>query len=212
MPSSGPVPLGSTTPLAVPGNYRLAPTNFYHGGEAVFIKLTDLDQNLNPDVAETVITTIKSANGDSETLRLTETGPSTGVFIGYIQSTFGPVVVNDCRLSVAINTSVSATYTDIVDGSDSTIDGALVDPFGLVFDSTNGNPVNGATVTLINVGDRRAGAGVLRRRRHPVSDERDQRQLVRSVRRNDHLAGGQLSLPAGGTGHVPAADHSSDRL
>ena len=98
-----------------------------------------------------MITTIKSAHGDSETLRLTETGPSTGVFIGYIQSTFGPVVANDCRLSVAINTGVTATYIDIVDGSDSTIDGALVDPFGLVFDSTNGNPINGATVTLINV-------------------------------------------------------------
>ena len=131
VPSSGPVPLGTTTPLSVPGNYRLAPTNFYHGGEAVFIKLTDLDQNLDPNVAETVITTIKSAHGDSETLRLTETGPSTGVFIGYIQSTFGPVVANDCRLSVAINTGVTATYIDIVDGSDSTIDGALVDPFGL---------------------------------------------------------------------------------
>ena len=81
--SSGPLPLGSTAQLAVPGDYRLTPTNFYHGGEAVFIKLTDLDQNLNPNVAETVITTIKSANGDSETLRLTETGPSTGVFVGY---------------------------------------------------------------------------------------------------------------------------------
>ena len=113
--------------------------------------MTDLDQNLDPNVAETVITTVKSANGDSETLRLTETGPSTGVFIGYIQSTFGPVVVNDCRLSVTINTGVTATYTDTVDGTDSTIDGALVDPFGLVFDSTNGNPINGATVTLINV-------------------------------------------------------------
>ncbi|MGH6610523.1 MAG: carboxypeptidase-like regulatory domain-containing protein, partial [Burkholderiaceae bacterium] len=151
VPSSGPVPLGSTTPFAIPGNYPLAPTNFYHGGEAVFVKLTDLDQNLNPNVAETVITTIRSANGDSETLRLTETGPSTGVFIGYIQSTFGPVVFNDCRLSVAINTGINATYTDIVDGSDSTIDGALVDPFGLVFDSTNGNAINGATVTLIDL-------------------------------------------------------------
>ena len=150
VPSSGPVPLGSTAPLAVPGDYLLAATNFYHGGQPVFIKLTDLDQNLNPALAETVIVTIKSANGDSETLRLAETGISTGVFIGYIQSTFGAVVVNDCRLSVAVNGSLSATYNDVVDGSDSTVDGALVDPFGLVFDSTNGNAVNGATVTLIN--------------------------------------------------------------
>ncbi len=151
VPSSGPLPLSGNAPLPVPGDYRLAPTDFYHGGQPVFIKLTDLDQNLNPAVAETVIVTIKSSNGDSETLRLTETGPSTGVFIGYIQSTFSAVVANDCRLSVAVNTSVNANYTDVVDGSDSSVDGALVDPFGRVFDSTTGTLINGATVTLINI-------------------------------------------------------------
>jgi uncharacterized repeat protein (TIGR01451 family) len=145
----GPVPLGTTTPLVVPGDHRLVSTAYYHGGEAVFIKLTDLDQNLDPNVAETVITTIRSANGDSETLRLTESGPSTGVFIGFIQSTFATPVANDCRLSVALNTGLTVNYTDAVDGSDSTADGALVDPFGLVFDSSTGQPVNGATVTLI---------------------------------------------------------------
>ena len=151
VPSSGPVPLGSTTPLAVPGDYRLAPTNFYHGGQPIFIKLTDLDQNLNPALAETVIVVVTSARGDSETLRLTETGPSTGVFIGYIQSTHGVLVVNDCQLSVKVHAKVTATYDDALDGLDSAVAGALVDPFGLVFDSTNGNPINGATVTLIDV-------------------------------------------------------------
>ena len=32
--------------------------------KSIFIKLTDLDQNLDANVAETVITTIRSANGD----------------------------------------------------------------------------------------------------------------------------------------------------
>jgi uncharacterized repeat protein (TIGR01451 family) len=150
VPSTGPIPLGSSTALAVPGDHRLTSTNYFHGGEAVFVKLTDLDQNLDPNAAESVLITLRSTNGDSELLRLTETGPSTGVFIGYIQSTFGPVVTNDCRLSVALNTNLTANYVDVADGSDSTADGALVDPFGIVFDSVTGNPVNGATVTLIN--------------------------------------------------------------
>ena len=193
-------------PLAVPGDYRLAPTNFYHGGEAVFIKLTDLDQNLNPNVAETVITTIKSANGDSETLRLTETGPSTGVFIGYIQSTFGPVVANDCRLSVAVNTGVNATYTDIVDGSDSTIDGALVDPFGLVFDSTNGNPINGATVTLINIATGAPAQVFCDDGVTPYPTSVISGSSFAACGATISHAGWQLSLPAGGAGHVSAAD------
>ena len=178
----------------------------------IFIKLTDLDQNLNPNVAETVITTIKSANGDSETLRLTETGPSTGVFIGYIQSTFGPVVVNDCRLSVAVNTGVNATYTDIVDGSDSTIDGALVDPFGLVFDSTNGNPINGATVTLINTATGAPAQVFCDDGVTPYPASVISGSVVCGVRRNDQPACRQLSLPAGGAGHVSVADQSADGI
>ena len=147
VPSSGPVPIGSTTRAR--GARRLsARSDQLLSRRPAGIHQVDRPRS-EPEsrVAETVIVTIKSANGDSETLRLTETGVSTGVFIGYIQSTFGAVVVNDCRLSVAVNGSLSATYTDVVDGSDSTVDGALVDPFGLVFDSTNGNAVNGATVT-----------------------------------------------------------------
>lgn len=146
----GPLPLGATTPLPVPGDYPLVSTQYFHGGEAVFVKLTDLDQNVDPNAIETVIVTLRTANGDAETLRLSETGASTGVFVGAIQTTFAPVVANDCRLSVALNSQLTASYIDAADGSDSTVVGALVDPFGIVFDSSNGAPVNGATVTLID--------------------------------------------------------------
>ena len=86
VPSSGPTPIGGAT-LATPGSFRLAPTSYYGDGEPVFVMVTDPDQNRDPTVAETVLVTITSSTGDSELLRLTETGLSTGVFIGYIQLT-----------------------------------------------------------------------------------------------------------------------------
>ena len=149
VPSSGPTPIGGST-LATPGNFRLAPTTYYGDGEPVFVKLTDLDQNRDPAVAETVIVTIKTSIGDSETLRLTETGVSTGVFIGYIQSTGARTAANDCKLSIGQDVTLSANYVDAADPSDRSVSAALVDPFGLVFDSSSGKPVNGATVMLIN--------------------------------------------------------------
>ncbi|MGH8772033.1 MAG: hypothetical protein ACREV2_12780, partial [Burkholderiales bacterium] len=143
--------MGSPTPLVVPGTYRLADTLAYGTGEPIFIRVTDFDQNLNPSVLDTIVITVTSAIGDSELLRLTETGVSTGVFTGYIQSTNAATVVNDCRLSVAKDQSISTAYNDPADLADSVTDGALMDPFGLVFDSSNGNPIDGAAVTLINV-------------------------------------------------------------
>lgn len=151
VPSSGPTPLGTPTPLAIPGNYRLADTLAYSTGEPIFVRVTDFDQNPNPGALDNILITVTSQIGDSELLRLTETGVSTGVFTGYIQSTGAASVINDCRLSVAKDQNINTTYTDPLDAADSATDGALIDPFGLVFDSSNGNPINGTTVTLINV-------------------------------------------------------------
>jgi uncharacterized repeat protein (TIGR01451 family) len=147
--ASGPTPLGGAT-LAVPGSIRLAPTTYYGDGEPVFIQVTDLDQNLNPALAETVLLTLTSSAGDSELLRLTETGPSTGVFVGYIQTTTAAPKTNDCQLSVAPGLTLTATYVDASDPTDRVPATALLDPFGMLFDSTTGMPVSGATVTLLN--------------------------------------------------------------
>ncbi|MFZ3207873.1 MAG: hypothetical protein WA140_03440 [Geobacteraceae bacterium] len=48
------------------------------------------------------------------------------------------------------SSSITAHYTDVVDDSDSSADAALVDPFGIVFDTVTGKPVDGATVELLN--------------------------------------------------------------
>ena len=52
-------------------------------GEPEFIRLVDADQNLDFQVVDTTDVTISvPITGDSETIRLTETGPDTGVFSG----------------------------------------------------------------------------------------------------------------------------------
>ncbi len=139
------------TALAVPGAVRLVPATEYVKGDPVFVKVTDYDQNLNPNVAETIQVTIKSGT-DNETLTLTETGPSTGVFIGYIQSTASPSSNQNCQLNISgANAPISASYTDSLDAKPTVADQALVDPFGVLFNSGSGQGVNGGVITIIDV-------------------------------------------------------------
>jgi len=60
--------------------------------------LQDLNRNTDPALREFVEVQLTS-NGDTEKLRLQETGPDTGIFAGVIQSVAIPpaVVPFDCR-------------------------------------------------------------------------------------------------------------------
>ena len=85
-----PVPVGTTTPINLSHPVPLTASPQIHQGEPIFIRLTDLDQNLNPLVRETVLVTISDTNnGDVDVLRLTETGPNTGIFAGYLPTSGG---------------------------------------------------------------------------------------------------------------------------
>ncbi len=142
-PSGTPVNLGAPVPLTTGSTY--------HTGEPLFIRLTDLDQNLNPTVIETVLVTLGvSATGDGEVVRLSETGPDTGIFSGHIQTGPGPAANGNGVLSVDVSSRIDGTYVDVVDGTDTDTTAALVDPFGIVFDSSTGLPVDGASVSLID--------------------------------------------------------------
>lgn len=155
-PPTAPVVWGVATPLAVPGNYKLAAAQTFIHNEAIFVRVTSYDQNINPLLADTLLVTITTAGGDSEMLRLSETGLSTGVFIGYIQSAALPVgtlaIANNNSLTVRANEIITATSVDTCLGVTSTSTAkALVDPYGLVFDSSTGLPVNGASITMIDL-------------------------------------------------------------
>ncbi|TLM66816.1 MAG: DUF11 domain-containing protein [Deltaproteobacteria bacterium] len=124
----------------------------YYLGETIYLRLTDADQNTNPGAPDTVVITVSCAEtGDSEVLRLTETGNDTGVFAGYLPTTLAAAPGADGVMVVRDECNLQASYTDPADLVKTVTDAALVDPYGIVFDSASGQPVDGATVTLFDV-------------------------------------------------------------
>ncbi len=134
-------------------NSQYIPADLYHAGQTIYVNVKDGDQNIDPYTKETVTITLNDGNsGDTETVVLTETGPDTGTFIGNIASTKDTIATpGNLILSVSAESVISATYTDLFDLTDTAASAALVDPFGLVFDSASGVPINGVAVTIINV-------------------------------------------------------------
>ncbi|HEV7607246.1 MAG TPA: OmpA family protein [Steroidobacteraceae bacterium] len=125
-------------------------TGTAHAGDPIFVRVVDLDRNRDGNVIDTVdVRVAVRATGDSEVLRLSETGPNTGVFVGYIATATASAQA-DCALQVERNSELEATYVDPIDNTDAAQADALVDPFGLVFDSQTGLPVNGARVRLVD--------------------------------------------------------------
>lgn len=153
---TAPTPAGSTTPIDLSKPVPLQPATVYHQGDPIFVRLTDSDQNHNATVADTVMVKLSvSATGDTEVLRLTETGPNTGVFTGYIQSYIGssnPTAASpgNGELGLRQNTTIAGYYVDPTDPTDTSTATAAVDPLSLIFDSATGQGINGAQVTLIN--------------------------------------------------------------
>jgi len=129
----------------------LVPTSLFHAGQDIYVQVEDGDQNLNPAVAETIVATLVNAiTGDNELVTLTETGPDTGIFTGSMSSTTGATAANDGSISVASGSQLTATYADIFNGADISTAVALVDPFGLIFNSATGAPVDGLSITIID--------------------------------------------------------------
>ncbi len=127
----------------------------YHISEPIFVGLTDLNRNKDPNFRESIEIEINTSNGDSERLRLRETTVDSGFFVGSIQSLRVPPAVqaNDCQLSLEINSQITVDYIDADFPTDTTIANVLVDPFGTVYDSTTGIEVDNVLVRLVNAVD-----------------------------------------------------------
>lgn len=136
-------------PFTVPASHLLVAASTYAAGDLVLVKVTAPDQNKDAAAVETVTATVATDGGDSEQLRLAETGPATGVFVGYIQSATGTAQAGNCVLETGGKQAVTATFIDPSSSNAAISAGALIDPFGIVFDSATGQPVNGARVTVI---------------------------------------------------------------
>ena len=90
----------------------------YAVDESIFILISDADQDLSFSNPDTVTLSITTDSGDVEIIRLTETGPHTGVFAGHVPTGSGVVNNNDGILDVGQNSEVTINYTDPGNPSD----------------------------------------------------------------------------------------------
>jgi len=165
-PLGNPTLLGDPAATLLPASLLLAPMNdaagkplaSYSRNEPIFVRVVSYDSNLDPNIADHVEITITTSSGDSEVLQLTETGLSTGVFIGVVPSVFAalgtPPTPNDGKITIA---SHNETLTEVYNHRNCTSganiassSSGLIDPYGIVFDSASGAPLNGVAVSLIN--------------------------------------------------------------
>ncbi len=143
----------SEIPLT-PQNGMAEQTATVRAGQTVLFEVTALAANVDPNAVDQLSITITTSTGDRETETIFETGENTGVFIGQIGTVRmpPPVVQGDCRLSIVDGAQVAITAT--LPGQTAVLVETevevLADPFGVVFDSETGVPVDGATVTLVD--------------------------------------------------------------
>lgn len=128
--------------------------NRFTVGETVGFGVTSPSDNRDSTLRETLAVTIRTDNGDEEQLTLREDSANSGFFVGYLPSVPMPPAVQqrDCRLSVMPGRELQVTLVHgitAIDISTATIS-FLVDPFGIVFDSGDGAPVPGSTVTIVD--------------------------------------------------------------
>ncbi|MEO0461529.1 MAG: hypothetical protein AAF127_00230 [Pseudomonadota bacterium] len=129
-------------------------TNTLPAGQTLVFEVTALAANTDPNVVDELDVVITTSTGDRERETIFETGPNTGVFVGQINTVRMPPapVQDDCRLSIVDGAIIQVAAslpgeTEVLVTTDVEV---LADPFGVVFDSETGEPVNGARVTLVD--------------------------------------------------------------
>ncbi|MFM9977779.1 MAG: hypothetical protein ACKVOP_07005 [Sphingomonadaceae bacterium] len=153
---------GGDIPVIIDGAFANTPrdpasverTTQVRAGEPLIVGITSVADNARADTIDTMLVTLTTPGGDSETLILRETGANTSVFVGLIRTSAVPPapVSNDCQLSLHPGDVLNLEGTRPLDGSliaMAPIE-VLIDPFGIVFDSADGTPIPGVRITLID--------------------------------------------------------------
>ena len=125
-----------------------------HAGQRLIVEVDSPASNRNSAAIDTLTLRLSTAEGDIEEIVARESSVNSGVFHGAIATAPLPPapVTSDCRLSLRGGDTIS--IVGLSDGEPMAgLTGevhALADPFGMVFSSRDGAPVDGARVTLID--------------------------------------------------------------
>ncbi len=150
----GTTPSGEGIASVQPLNRLVEQTSILRVGQTLIFEVQASAANTDRSAADELDVVITTSTGDRETETIFETGLNTGIFVGQIDTVRIPPapVQDDCRLGIIDGASITVAAslpgtTDIIAGVQIEV---LADPFGVVFDSETGEPVNGARVTLVN--------------------------------------------------------------
>ncbi|NRD88816.1 hypothetical protein C8024_04125 [Sphingopyxis sp. BSNA05] len=132
----------------------VVPTDSIRAGEPLIISIKAANRNLDPRAIESFDIYLTTPTGDREQINIVETAPDSGRFVGLINTAAVPPapVQGDCVLSVKRGETFDITVHEMGGNAiGSAKVGILIDPFGEIFDSSDGTPVSGARVTLIDI-------------------------------------------------------------
>ena len=159
LPITAPTCGGS--PLVLPGGVggsnpfaTVDPATALQAGAVLYFQIDAPGSNLSAGAIDSLTVTISGTSGDLETLTIYENAANSGVFVGAIKTVPVPpaAVRGDCRLSVQGGEQITISASQ--PGSPTVVATAqvdvLADPYGFVFDSETGAPINGARVTLVD--------------------------------------------------------------
>ncbi len=152
VPIAQPVVSFSQKPVDTRAPVSLVPAETYLSGELIVVRVVDLGQNGNPNRIENIAVTVAADSGDSITLRLYEDGPDTGHFYAFFPSTAVSTDTFDGLFTAPQDSLLTATYLDAFDSTEVSVDTAVVDPFGRVFDSYTGELLDDVRITIVDAG------------------------------------------------------------
>lgn len=154
--TAGPVPIKLAGVFAdvQMATARVVQTTMIRAGEPLIIRVNAPSKNANAAGIDNFDAVVITSNGDRERISFTEDSENSGNFVGYINTRAIPPspIIGDCVLSVNPGDKIDVELDDALNGTSVGHTGVeiLVDPFGLVFDSGNGAPVDGTRVSIIN--------------------------------------------------------------
>ncbi|WP_300379054.1 hypothetical protein [Henriciella sp.] len=148
------IPLSSTTrfrtPAPVNGDMvELMESRTFFRDDLVFLRVIDPGHNSDPTRVESIIVRVHSGGDDEIILRLHEDEADSGAFYGYVMLTAEATPAHDNLLTTRRKSKIHAEYEDAFDREEKSVESALVDPYGRVFDSTTGTLLDDVEVTLI---------------------------------------------------------------
>ena len=148
---------GGTVPQPVPTQTISTPlidTSKILIGQTLIVRLDSALGNRDPNAIDTIQVRFTTPEGDDETITAVESAPDSAEFYGSIATASIPPqpVPGDCTLSLVDDEQISIAAmppSGNVALASGKVD-AQADPYGMVFDSFDGKPINGAQITLID--------------------------------------------------------------